>query len=115
MTRKPVSVYSVRTESKLPGTGRVNIPELMICAIQKQQQEHKLTLQSIQKSFSKFYSSNKECAVIPDTNTIGYVVFVWIKVHTVVKYEMLTFTVAYVAHNLQRQEIIPRCVPPLQT
>jgi len=28
---------------------------------------------------------------------------------------MLTFTVAYIVHSLQRQEIIPRCIPPLQT
>jgi len=86
----------------------------MICATQKQEQEHKLTLQSIQKSFSKFYSSNKECTVSPDTNS-QYAVLVWIKVYTVVKYELLTFTVAYVAHSLQTQEIIPRCIPPLQT
>ena len=66
------------------------------------QAEHKLTLQIIQKSFSKFYSSNKECAVIPDTNTVWCVVIVWIKVYTVVKYELLTFTVAYVAHTVYK-------------
>ena len=63
--------------------------------------EHKLTLQSIQKSFSKFYFSNTECPIIPDTNTVLHV-FVWIRVYTVVKYEVLTFTVLYLAHTVYK-------------
>ena len=76
--------------------------------------EHKLTLQSIQKSFSKFCFSNTECPVTPDTNT-GYD-FVWIKVHIAVKYELLTFTISYLTHSLQSTKTsIPKCKPPLQT
>ena len=61
--------------------------------------EHKLTLQSIQKSFSKFYISNTECPVMPDINTRYD--FVWIKVCTAVKYELLTLNVSYLTHSLQ--------------
>jgi len=76
--------------------------------------KHKPTLQSIQKSFSKFYFSNTECPVIPDTNT-GYD-FVWIKVYTAMKYELLTFTVSYLTHSLQSTKTsISKCKPPLQT
>ena len=71
----------------------------MICATQKQEQENKLTLQSIQKSFSKSDSSNTAWAVIPDKN-IGWYVLVRIRTLTVVKYEQLTSTVSYLAYTV---------------
>jgi len=45
------------------------------------------------------YFSNTECLIIPHTNR-EYVI-VCIKGYTVVKHELLTFTVSYLAHGLQ--------------
>jgi hypothetical protein len=45
----------------------------------------------------------------------GMICFVWMKVCTVVKYELLTSSFIYDTYSLQGQDSIPKCKPPLQT